>query len=409
MRILWIKTGFLHPLDTGGNIRSYFTLRALRRNHRITFLTLATPDANTGRESAAEYAHDVVEVPWDGAPRRGSFAFAAQALRNLVASSMPLALERYQVKALGERLAVLIEERDFDVVVCDFLFPAPQMRGISGVPKVLFQHNVESLIWDRLADEQVGPLGLYYRLQARRMRRWEGRLCSSFDRVIAVSPQDARLMEERFDVDDVAAVPTGVDTEYFCPNAEQPEPGRVVFVGSLDWLPNIEGVAWLVREVWPRVVRERPDARLDVVGRRPTAATRRLIEGRPDVRLSADVPDVRPHLHEASAVVVPLHVGGGTRLKIFEAMACGKAVISTPVGAEGLPVESGKDCMIAEETEAFAATIVRVLDDDILRSRLERAARTLVEEEHSWERSAERFAAICAEASRSDQRKAGRP
>lgn len=395
MKILWVKSNLLHPLNSGGTIRSYQMLRQLRRQHHITYVALRDRDADGAAKRASEYCHRLIEVPWSGAPRRSQWRFYVQALANLPADT-PLALQRYNVPALGETLDRLTKVEQFDVAVADFLFAAPQFAGVNGVPKLLFQHNVESLIWDRMAKEASGLARLYFQEQAKRMARWERQLARSFDCVVTVSARDCQVMRDRFGIESVIPIPTGVDTEHFTPRSLPGDSLEVLFVGSLDWLPNVDGVQWMLREIWPLIRSRRPDAQLSLVGRYPSPRLRRQISDTPGVRLHADVPDVRTYLWRAAVVVIPLRIGSGTRLKIFEALACGKAVVSTPIGAEGLPITDGTHVMLEAEASRIADATVTLLNNPHRRQALGMAGRELVEREYTWGRSAQTFADVCA-------------
>ena len=390
MKVLWVKTDLLHPLDSGGALRTFHMLRCLKRTHNITYLTPATRNSPTAANQAHEYCDRLIMVPGKPVPTRRSPAFYWQAVVNL-RSEYPLALERYAMPALQARLATLVREEKFDVAVSDFLSPALHFDGVKSIPKVLFQHNVETLIWQRMA-ERAGLLGrAYFSSQARRMRHWEGALAHQFDHVVTVSPDDERLMRDWFGVDPVTAISTGVDPDFYHPGPP-PRGQYVVFVGSLDWLPNIDGVYWLLDSIWPLIRRDCPNAKLHIVGRRPGTRLRRRLEHRSDVRLWADVADVRDHLWAAAVVVVPLRVGGGTRLKILEALACAKAVVSTAVGAEGLGVTPNEHLVIGSSPEEFARAVVDLLQDENRREQLAESGRKVVVEKHSWQRAAAEFA-----------------
>lgn len=397
MKMLWVKTNLLHPLDSGGTIRTYHMLRHLKRHHEIHYVTLVPRGSNGGAETAHEYCHRVTQIPWSGAPRRTQWRFYAQALANL-GSSLPLALERYHVPALRDTLRRLTAAERFDIAVCDFLFCAPHFDAVSGIPKVLFQHNVETLIWERMAQASRGLARPYFASQARRMRRWEGRLARQFDHVVTVSPDDAQRMRHAFGIRAVSSVPTGVDGSYYHPAPGLDGGRRVLFLGALDWLPNIKAVRWLLDEIWPRIRTQVSDAELCIVGRRPSRALGGAIGRTPGAQLYADVSDVRPYLWGATVVLVPLQVGGGTRIKILEALACARAVVSTPVGAEGLPLRHGVDVLLAATAEELADRTVELLRDETQRVRLGDAGRALVERSGTWERAAEAFTEACASA-----------
>jgi len=266
--------------------------------------------------------------------------------------------------------------------------PAVNLRRTLPCPSILFTHNVEAEIWRRHAENAAQPLSrLLYRQQWRRMLRFEGRTLARFDRLLAVSEADEQTFRRLYGdetLSPIDVVATGVDTSFFTPTPETfVRPKHLAFVGSMDWMPNEDAVLFFCREVLPRIREVEPDVTLSIVGRAPTPAVKRLAQEH-GVEVTGTVDDVRTYLGPACATIVPLRVGGGTRLKIFEAMAAGKAVISTTIGAEGLPTESGRHLLIADGAEAFADAVVRVVREPELRHRLEREARTLVTQHYDW-------------------------
>lgn len=396
MHILWIKTEFLHPVDKGGRIRSYQMLRALKRHHRITYVTLddgtAAPDAE---KLALEYCDIVERVPF-APPARGSLGFWLDLARNAL-SGLPYAVSRYRSAALRERIVEVCRGGDVDVMVCDFLAPSLNVPDDLGVPTVLFQHNVESMIWERHAQVAANPVKKgYMRKQWRRMLRHERSECRRFDHVVAVSPQDADVFQRDFGLAEVSHVPTGVDTEYFVPSGEVERRGKeLVFTGSMDWMPNEDAMKWFVADILP-LIRERvPDVSLTIVGRNPPAGVRALAEVHPSIEVTGSVPDVRPYIERAAIFIVPIRVGGGTRLKIFEAMAMERPVVSTAIGAEGLPLRHGTDALLADEPRAFADAVVSLLVDPARASEIGQAAAAAVRAEYGWDGVAARFAESC--------------
>jgi glycosyltransferase involved in cell wall biosynthesis len=270
--------------------------------------------------------------------------------------------------------------------------------GLGRLPRILFQHNVESQILARHASD--GPHWLrrrYMALQCRKMRRFEAWAGRQFDWIVAVSGHDRDFFEQQYGWRHVRAIDTAVDVDYFQPSSATVDRDRVVFLGSMDWLPNQDGVAYFVRHVWPRVMAARPRARFQIVGRNPTPAVLRLAQ-QPGVEVAGTVPDVRPYLAGASVVVVPLLVGGGTRIKIFEALSMEKAVVSTSLGAEGLPVEPGRHLLLADGPAGFARSVLTLLDDPHQAARLGHAGRELVLQSYGAEKIARQFERICAEA-----------
>lgn len=392
MHVAWVKTELLHPIDKGGRIRTYNMLKALKRHHTVTYITLdsgtAAPDAE---RLALEYCHELVRVPFDEAPRR-SPRFWMELAANVL-SPLPYAVAKYRSPGLRREIERVARERGVDVVVCDFL--APSQNVPDGLPcrTVLFQHNVEAAIWRRHADVRTNPLSrAYFREQWRRMRRFEGSECRRFGRVVAVSRADAETLEQDYGLTAVADVPTGVDIEYFrpAPGATR-DPREIVFTGSMDWMPNEDGIAWFTDAVLPRIHDVMPDATLTVVGRNPPASIQELARRDSRVRVTGTVPDVRPYMERASAFVVPLRVGGGTRLKIYEAMAMECPLVSTGIGAEGLPVVHGTHLLIADAADVFASSVLDLLRDAALAGTMASTAATWVREHYSWDGAAIEF------------------
>lgn len=394
MRILWVKTELLHPIDKGGRIRTYQMLRALTRRHRVTYLCLDDGSAAADAvERAREYAQEVVVVPFRPPQKMGP-AFFLGLLRNLC-SPLPYAIARYRSAGLRAEISRLAAAAD--LIVCDFLAPSLNVPDHLPAPTVLFQHNVEARIWERYVTVPQHPLRrAYFRLQWRRMRRHEARECRRFAHVVAVSALDADLIRSDYAVDSVGFVPTGVDLEYFLSSPHRSRDSReLVFVGSMDWMPNDEGIRWFTAEVFPLVQERVAGVRLVVVGRSPSATLRELASRNGAIEVSGTVADVRPYLERAALSIVPLRVGGGTRLKIYEAMAMGVPVVATTIGAEGLPLRNGEHLAIADTADEQASAICRLLGDPAYAARLAANALRHVQEHCSWGAAAERFISQC--------------
>ena len=396
MRILWLKTELLHPVDKGGKIRTYQMLKALRREHHITYLTLDDGTASVdARERAVEYCHELVTVP-HRVREKFSAAFYAELAQNM-ASRLPYAIKKYESPAMRSEIASRAAKGAFDVLVCDFLTPSVNMPESLPLATVLFQHNVEAMIWQRHYEVQTNRLKkAFLRGQWRKMQSFEREACRRFDQTIAVSREDAETMRREYEVENVLDVPTGVDTDYFRPSGLEPrDPREIVFTGSMDWLPNEDAIRFFTAEILPLIRRAVPQAKLTVVGRNPYPGLVELAARDTGITVTGRVEDVRPFMERASVYVVPIRVGGGTRLKIYEAMAMEKAIVSTTVGAEGLPVRDGDELVLADTPEAFSDAVVRFLTDEDDARRLGARAAASVRAQFGWERVAARFAEIC--------------
>jgi polysaccharide biosynthesis protein PslH len=392
MKILWVKADFLHPTTRGGKIRTLEMLRRLHRRNEIHYVGLLDPAYPEAVALSAEYCSKVYPIE-HRAPGRRSLAFAGQVLKGSV-SKWPVLIDRYRSESMRRCISELRGRERFDAIVCDFLVPACNMPRLDDC--VLFQHNVETMIWERHASSAGDLLRrLYFRLQARRMFAFEREVCRAVRHVVAVSEADARAMQEMFGLEQVSHVPTGVDIDYFTPTASQAgSVADLVFVGAMDWMPNIDGMIYFVSEVLPLIRRRRPQCSLVIVGKDPAPEIVRLGRDHDGVVVTGTVPDVRPYLWGSLVSIVPLRVGGGTRLKIYESMAARVPVVSTTVGAEGLTVSPPLDIRIADSEESFAAECLDLFGSAAARGGQADVAWKLVANRFSWDRAVEDFEAI---------------
>ncbi len=396
MRILWLKTELLHPVDKGGKIRTYNMLKELKRDHEITYLTLDDGSASAeDRRNASEYCHELVCIPHR---RREKFTpgFYVELFLNLVAQH-PYAIKKYESAAMRREITERDRNKSFDLLVCDFLAPAVNVPRTVSTPAVLFQHNVEAMIWKRHYEVHTNPVKKSYLYgQWQKMRRFEREMCRRFDSVIAVSADDREQMKLAYGAEAVFDVPTGVDVEFFRPNPDAKTSAHsMVFTGSMDWLPNDDAIRYFMREIMPLIKQKVSDATLTVVGRNPTPALVELGKSDPSLIITGRVDDVRPYMDNAAAYIVPLRIGGGTRLKIFEAMAMEKPVVSTKIGAEGLPLTDGVELLLADEPAAFADAVVKVLSSSAYASELGQRAASIVRKNYGWRQVTESFVSIC--------------
>jgi len=383
MKILWVNTNFMHPTTKGGQIRTLEMLRHLHRRHEIHYVALANPAQPEGPARASEYSSKSYPFTYK-VPDKGSAGFWVELMRGLV-SPIPVAVQRFHPPGMREYLERLISEEDFDKAVVDHLAPTSYFPYLDRA--VFFQHNVETVIWRRRAQHSANALSRWYNgIQARRMYEYEGRVSRAAGQIVAVSETDAREMRELFHVKQIAVIPTGVNVEYF----ERPEGAAegktdLVFVGSMDWMPNVDGVVWFAREVLPVIRRRKPDCSLTIAGRLAPPEVVRLAEEDGRIQVTGTVPDIRPYLWGAALSIVPLRIGGGTRLKIYESMAAGVPVVSTRVGAEGLSVHPPEDIRIGDSAEGFAQCCLDLLGDERERQQVAIAAREMVASRYTWE------------------------
>lgn len=398
MRILWVKVGGLWPLTSGGRLRSFHIVRELSRRHAVSVLTTHGPHDDPVGLAEALGGCEVLSFPHT-VPKQGSLRFAVALCRSWL-GSLAVDIRRWRVPALRAEVERRLGEAAPEVSVVDFLAAAPNVPASAGVPRLLFEHNVEHLIWRRLARTERRPWRRApLEIEWRRLRRFEALACRSAALTLAVSEADRASLRALSPGARVEAIPTGVDTDYFQPDGAARAPSELVFSGSMDWYPNEDAMLHFVRRVLPGIRAEHPETTVTVVGRNPSRRLRDVAR-EAGVRVTGTVGDVRPFLDAASVYVAPLRVGGGTRLKILEALAMAKPVVATGIAAEGLPIEPGEHFLRADDPRTFAQAVVSLLRDPGRRSRLGAAGRRLVLERHTWQRVAEAFEARLHEVAR---------
>jgi glycosyltransferase involved in cell wall biosynthesis len=396
MRILWVKMGGLWPATTGGRVRSLNTISELARGHQVTVITThGQGDEPDGLQQQLAHCERVVSVPY-AVPKRGSAAFAA-AVAGSWFSHYPVDLWKWQVGAVRREVQKALAGGTVDLCVADFLFAAANVPMPGNVPVLLFEHNVEYLIWQRLANLETSSWKrALFEMEWRKLRACEADACRRAALTIAVSDDDRDRLAEMSPGSRVVSIPTGVNTQYFTPRPGTDVPARLVFSGSMDWHPNEDAVCYFVDTILPRVRAEFANVSFTIIGRNPSARVRELA-AQPGITVTGTIDDVRPSIAQGAVYVVPLRAGSGTRIKIFEALAMGKAVVSTTVGAEGLALESGRHFLAADTPHDFAHAVIRLLRDPARRQALGDAGRALVETNYSWSTVARQFEARCEE------------
>ena len=391
MRILFLSQLLPYPPDAGAKVRSYYTLRWLAARHAVTLVAFTRPgDPPEALDHLQGFCQAVHTVPLRRTPWRDVVALAGSLLRG---ESFIIRRDRSgEMEALLQRLA---GEAQFEAVHADQLWMAQFARRfrhhspLSPALLVLDEHNACFQIFERLARGERNPLKRWlWRREAVRLRTYEGAVCRAFDRVVTVTRQDRALLqglagEAAAGAGRFATIPICVDTGEVVPVAQQGGGLNALHLGTMFWPPNVEGVAWFLREVWPKVRREMPGVTFSVVGKNPPAELAALGAGQ-GVELVGYVPDPQPWLARAGVFVVPLLSGGGMRVKIVEAWRWGLPVVSTSIGAEGIEIVDGENILIADQAAAFAAAVVRVLQDRALNQCLRLNGRRWVEARYDW-------------------------
>ncbi len=397
-RLVFVSPVFLFPNDAGGKIRTTNILRGMKGGgFDITLVSVATD------EQASIWAGEIESVcdsfvGWRPAAAQPRWLRALDLLRRL-----PVNVVTDRTASGIAAVEAAVHRTDVDVVVFDFVHSTVLLPALVPCASVCFTHNVEAEIFARHAKVSRNPLRRWmWASQHRKMRRFECASLANFTKVVAVSDRDAGFFRDAYGLSQAHAIPTGVDLGFFSWQAP-PDVGngvapRVVFTGSMDWTANIDGVQYFLREVWPLVLTKLPDARFVVVGRNPPAALLHLATTMAGVEFTGFVDDVRPYVRAAHAFVIPLLVGGGTRIKAFEAMAMGCPVVSTSVGIEGLDAQAECHFLERDGAREMADAVISLLTDSALRQRLSIQARSLVEQRFGHQVAARAFESICEQA-----------
>lgn len=309
-------------------------------------------------------------IPVDTRPRLMS------ALLNLL-SSEPYHVRRFRSAAYAHALAKLVETFQPDILQVESPYLTPYIERLS-IPKVYRLHNIESQIWARHAEEQRWFLRPYLRLQARRIARYEQECLHIYDGLLPISDKEAEFARASGYKGRIEVFPFGIDVRQYLATPLEADPPRIGFIGGLDWLPNQQGIVWFLEKVWGLFRRRHPDAHLSIAGRNTPRWLYKYADSR--THILGEVPDAQAFFHAHEIFIAPLFSGSGIRIKLIEAFATGRAIVATPIAAESLVYEEGRDLLIAEQPEAFAEALSVLYTDRSLRLKMGQAARRLAEE-----------------------------
>ena len=389
-----------YPPTSGKRLRTLNLMLRLARRHRVTYIGRAT-GGNENLAQAEEYlrAHDIEPVLVnDPIPQKKGVGFYGRLAANLL-SPWPYSVTSHQSKAMTQAVGAYAANHRVDLWQFEWSAYLPTLEAAIPGARLLMAHNVDTLIWQRYFENARGfARRVFLKQQWRKFERFERWAFHNADRVVAVSPEDATLVRERFGQPHVDVVDNGIDRAYFESVVGKRDPRQVLFLGALDWRPNLDAVDLLLDKIFPQVLSQEPNARLALVGRNPPAGLVQRVASLPWARLHANVPDVRPFLAESGVMAVPLRIGGGSRLKILEALACGLPVVSSRVGAEGLALEPGLHYELAEEDTMAEALAVTMRSPATAQAQAQRG-RALVLETYDWDVLAHKLANIWERAS----------
>lgn len=415
-RLLYLCQLMPYPLDTGPKVRAYYVLRHLARKHQVTLLAFTRPDDPP--EAAVhlrEFCAEVHTVPI----HRSLLRDAAVLARSLI-TARPFIIQRDHVAAMAHKVDQLLSTGRFDAVHADQLWMAQYALRSRDLPRILDEHNACYLIFRRLAEGEQNPLkrALLER-EGRALARYEASTCCQFDYTVTVTEQDQRALKKEIakvqqkGLDEqpairrtqaaarstqLSVIPICIDPRSTPLIEPSPQVRDVLHLGTMFFLPNVEGVLWFTREVWPQVAAQVPEATFTIVGKNPPLAIQRLASpasaAQPinsanshveqAIRITGYVADPAAYVRKAGAFIVPLHSGGGMRVKILNAWCWGLPIVSTSLGAEGIACRDGENILLADDAPSFAQAVVRVLRDSELARQLRENGRRWVEEYYDW-------------------------
>jgi glycosyltransferase involved in cell wall biosynthesis len=380
----------------GGALRQFeLCSRAAQAGHEVTVVVPIAPWMHEAYRPAEQFAHSDIRLVATRRRRRREFeALGAIARRPLILlrfATAPYYGVQTEMYAMGMRDAIQVElERKPDIVTVEHDF-AIRLGDEVGpdIPKVLMTHNVTSAYYRTRAESASGAQQALLNFQSRQVASYVNSRLTGFTGIVTVSAEDAELFRAVTDVP-VFVVPNGTA---FDPVGLQPPvgPPELLFTGTMHYAPNRDGILWFASEIWPQILTHVPEARLLVVGRQPDARVRRLERDFEHVEVTGEVSEMRPYFERATAVIVPLRSGGGTRLKILDAFGSARPVVSTRIGAQGIDVQDGEQLLLGDEPEEFAQQVVRLLGDADLRSRLSTNGRRLIDERYHWRAIAKQY------------------
>lgn len=392
MKILFLSPTVPFPLTDGGRIRVFNLLKQIAKKSEVTLLTLETQATDVGGVAELRQlgiqVHLVPNAP--SLPRLSLGTLVKAFLKR-----QPITVARYDVPSYRQKFRELIANQSFDLVHYEMLHVA-QFYTETHSPGVLSQQNVDSAIWRRLCSETTNPFYKFaYWTQQLAFQRYERVLSPKFDAVTCTSDIDASVFQQHCAENAIEIIPNGVDITHYRPAFTAEAPAHLIYIGSMDWYPNEDAVGFFADAVLPQIQEKVPDVTFSIVGGNPSLRVQKLAE-RKDVVVTGRVPEIKPYFAEATVFVVPLRIGSGTRLKILEALAMGKAIVSTTVGAEGLDLKDGEEIFIADEPIAFADAVIRLLTDSGLRRRMGENGRARVEQDYDWRSIGEKLHEVYA-------------
>jgi sugar transferase (PEP-CTERM/EpsH1 system associated) len=390
MKILWISHIIPYPPKTGVLQRSYNLLKEASKHGEIHLIALNKKGVlpiqyNLNNVKNELHKHcssvEILNIPAESSKLR-----VVSKIIESVPREKPFSVTFYKNNKLHSLIEKMQQTIHFDIAHFDTISLAEYLDSLDRFPKtILNHHNIESDLFANRIKVERNPLkNLFYRIEARKLHLYEKKYCRKFDLNLTVSHLDKQILASIIPGLKIAVVPNGVDTQYFLRKDTKTAKNSLIMVSGMNWYPNRDAVIYMCNRIWPLLDKDIPNLFLTVVGAQPPKEVIALAHKDNRVKVTGFVDDVRPFIESADLYLCPMRDGGGTRLKILDAMAMGKAIISTTKGCEGIDVTPGKNILIADTPTEFAAQIKKALSDTGMKVRLENEARKLAETKYSW-------------------------
>ncbi len=382
MKILFLTSRVPYPPIGGIQLRVFHFIKALSRQHEITLLSLSEQPVPAEQMAGLQpYVRrlEIIELS------------KSRSYLNCLAglfSSKPLQVYYYRSPALFERLQEIARHEKFDLIYVHLIRMAEYTKALNGEPKILDLTDAMSLSYERICqihrDHSLKLFHVAQKVECGRLREYEAAAVRRFDRNLIISQTDKKFLGQFADVSRMKIIGPGVNLNYFSFYDGDFDANRIVFLGTMSFLPNKDAIIYFYKKIWPNVKRRIPAMKLSIVGANPAPEVVRLSRDA-DIEVTGYVPDVRPFLRRAAVSICPMRVGAGAKNKVLEAMSIGTPVVSTSLGAEGIEAQPGHHLLVADAPKLFANQVSRIAQRPELRSRLARQARHLIEEKYDWD------------------------
>jgi polysaccharide biosynthesis protein PslH len=380
-KILLLTQVLPYPPDSGPKVKTLNVIKYLSQRYEVILASFVRGDQTAEVELLEKYCREVHTVPIE----RGKVN-DLKALAVSLAKGMPWLIARDQRKGMFLLVDRLAAEHSFDFVLADQLNMAQYAERVQNACKIFDAHNALWLLYKRLGEKMgFGLEKMLYERDWRLLRGYEGRIGREFDAVVTVSDEDCRALEEvSGKLPGRLIVPISVDTDDVLPVERNSDAGHILHIGTMFWAPNVDGILWFAREIYPLVAAQRPQVAFDVVGARPPEQVKALGEQDGSIHITGYVQDPSEYYRRAGVMVVPLRAGGGMRVKILNALAQGMPVVTTTLGCEGIAVQNGRHVLIADRPADFADAVMRLLNDPAYAAQLGRNGRQLIETTYDY-------------------------